>query len=74
MSVMAVRMRRVLVLAKRSAYDMYVARHQDPSFTRFLSEPQVRKILYSSWFVELILFSYYNLYFLAEFDTHIVLR
>ncbi|XP_024394023.1 NADH kinase-like isoform X2 [Physcomitrium patens] len=41
MSVMAVRMRRVLVLAKRSAYDMYVARHQDPSFTRFLSEPQV---------------------------------
>jgi hypothetical protein len=41
MSTMAARMRRVLVLAKRSAHDMYVARHQDPTFTRLMSEPQV---------------------------------
>ena len=43
MSSMAVRMRRVLVLAKRSAYDMYVARHQDPTFTRLMLEPQVSR-------------------------------
>lgn len=49
MSAMAARMRRVLVLAKRSAYDMYVARHQDPTFTRLLSEPQV--CLFGFWLV-----------------------
>jgi len=46
--------RRVLVLAKRSAYDMYVARHQDPTFTRLLSEPQVCCIT-SVFFLDLVL-------------------
>jgi hypothetical protein len=30
-----------MVLLKRSAYDLYVARHQDPNITSFLSNAQV---------------------------------
>jgi hypothetical protein len=32
---------RVMVLLKRSAYDLYVARHQDPNITSLLSNTQV---------------------------------
>lgn len=43
MAATAARMRRLFVLTKRSAYDMFVARHQDPAFTHLILEPLVRR-------------------------------